>query len=399
MLPRRWGIRILLPMLLVLLLLAGLFQYFRPVPAVAATPTAAGEKRIPGEAPALPWPAKGSAAVAVQGIGIVAHNGGDAAVPLASVTKVMTAYVVLQDRPLKPGEQGPAITFTAQDEALARAKLAQNESAVPVKAGQQLSEYQVLQGLLIPSANNFGDALAKWDAGSVDAFVAKMNATAKQLDLGKTTYADTSGALEASVSTPTDQLVLIQKAMAHPVFADIVQQPEVTLPNIGRFFNVDSELGIDGIIGVKTGSYPTGLANFTFAATTRVGGREVVIFGAVLGMETLAEVFAASHALIRATAPAITRQNVLTATEEVGRYDPPWGGRVSVLAPTDVELLGWPGMVATTRVDLQALTAPTGADTPAGKITISLGDQQASLDLKTSAAIPEPTRRWRLTRH
>jgi D-alanyl-D-alanine carboxypeptidase (penicillin-binding protein 5/6) len=369
------------------------------VPPVTGTQSAPAQVAVAGTTPTLPWPAKGSAAVAVQGLGIVARNGSEEPLPIASVTKVMTAYVILTDKPLKPGEQGPSITFTAADETLYRSKLSQNESVVPVKAGQQLTEYQVLQGLLIPSGNNLGDALANWDAGSVEAFVAKMNAAAKELDLKKTTYADTSGALEASVSNPADQVVLIQKAMANPVFADIVKQPEVTLPGIGRFFNVDSVLGQDGIVGVKTGSYPTGLANFTFAATTRVGGKDTLVFGAVFGLETLAEAFDASRALIRAAAPAITRHRVLTAGDPVGHYDAPWGGTVNVLAPADVEMLGWPGMSATTRVELRAIAAPAGADSPAGSLVVTLGEQRTSLDLKTSGPIPEPTKSWRLTRH
>ncbi|MDP9325782.1 MAG: D-alanyl-D-alanine carboxypeptidase, partial [Candidatus Dormibacteraeota bacterium] len=66
---RRWGVLVGIVVLLLLLLGTVLFQLLRPFPAVAATSTATSERRVAGDPPPLPWPAKGQAAVAVQGVG------------------------------------------------------------------------------------------------------------------------------------------------------------------------------------------------------------------------------------------------------------------------------------------------------------------------------------------
>ena len=178
-----------------------------------------------------------------------------------------------------------------------RAELADKQSVVEVRSGEQLTEYQALQALLIPSGNNIGDLLAVWDAGGVSAFVGRMNAKAKALKLAQTSYADTSGASEQSVSTPTDLTRLALAAVANPVLAEIVAQPEATLPVAGRVFNVDASLGQGGVEGIKTGSNPGQGAAFMFSAPLKIGGQTVTVVGAVMGLDTLDEVFRASPAL------------------------------------------------------------------------------------------------------
>src|SRR5207302_1935385 len=186
----------------------------------------------------------------------------------ASITKVMTAYVLLLDHPLTAGEQGPTVTMTADDVNDYKQRQAAGESVVAVTAGQQWTEYQLLQGLLIPSGNNLANTLARFDAVTVDAFVAKMNQAATKLGLQHSKFADTSGASHQSVSTAADLVVLERAEPALPAVADVVKQTEATLPSGVRIFNVNSILGEEGIVGVKTGSLPDiEIANFAFAAT------------------------------------------------------------------------------------------------------------------------------------
>src|SRR5690349_15863401 len=90
-------------------------QYLRPVPAVAANPLLPASDVVQGTAPALPWPARGSAAVGLSGLGLVASSGNEQAIPAASVTKVMTALIVLFNLPLALGGSGPAVTVTDAD--------------------------------------------------------------------------------------------------------------------------------------------------------------------------------------------------------------------------------------------------------------------------------------------
>src|SRR5262249_34278919 len=150
--------------------------------------------------------------------------------PIASVAKVMTAYLVLRDHPLRPDEDGPTITLSDADVVDTEGRRRRQESVVPIAAGEQLSERQSLQALMLPSANNIAAVLARWDAGSVDRFVARMNATALSLGMIHTRYTDPSGFEDATVSTAADQVRLVDRATRLPVFASIVATPSATLP-------------------------------------------------------------------------------------------------------------------------------------------------------------------------
>ena len=107
-------------------------------------------------------------------------------VPIASVAKVMTAYLVLKRYPLSGARDGFTITITqtqVQDEAR---DADENQSGVAVAAGEELTERQLLEGLLVPSGNNIAQLLAAKVAGSEPSFVAEMNAEARALRMVRT---------------------------------------------------------------------------------------------------------------------------------------------------------------------------------------------------------------------
>ena len=239
--------------------------------------------RSPVEAlPGTVWPAYGQAAVQ---IGQSAVQAGPHQHPaaIASVAKVMTAYLVLRDHPLALGEEGPAITLTDDDVADTERRRGQDESVVPVAGGEVLSERQALEALLIPSANNIAAVLARWDAGSINRFVARMNATARSLGMTRTRYTDPSGYDDATVSTAADQVRIVVAAMRLPVFARIVAIPTVTLPVAGTVQNTNALLGRGGFVGVKTGSDAAAGGCFAFRAIRSVAGKRTTITGVVLG--------------------------------------------------------------------------------------------------------------------
>src|SRR5919201_3655058 len=240
--------------LLLVVVAAAAINYLRPIPSVTAAALLPPSDVVPGAPPALPWPSHGAAAVGVSGLGFIASSCNEQAIPAAIVTKVMTALIVLEDKPLKSGETGPTITLTDADVQAYETDFRAGQSVVKVEAGEQLTEFQALQGLLIPSANNLGESLARWDSGSVAAFVARMNARAAALKLTHTKFADTSGASSASVSTPSDLLALGMLAMHNAVFAQLVGQAQADLPVAGIVYNVNAVLGQSGIVGIKTGS-------------------------------------------------------------------------------------------------------------------------------------------------
>jgi D-alanyl-D-alanine carboxypeptidase (penicillin-binding protein 5/6) len=239
----------------------------------------------PASLGAVSWPEAGVSAADITGLGVVAGPGAHRRVPIASVAKVMTAYVVLHDHPLSPGQQGPDIVVQAAEAAAYPADVRNGDSLVPVAAGERLSERQALEALLLPSADNMAWILARWDAGSQAGFVARMNTTARALGMTATRYTDPSGLAASTVSSAADQVVLGAAAMHQPTLAAIVAMRSAVIPVAGLIRNLNTLLGQDGIAGLKTGSDSAAGGCVLLASWrgVRGGGSEVLIVAAVLG--------------------------------------------------------------------------------------------------------------------
>ena len=374
------------------------FNYLRPVDAVAASALLPAVQRIPGQAPNLPWPA-GNAAIAVSGIGLIGSHGDNSPRPMASVAKVMTALVVVGDHPLDPAQQGEVVTVTEEDFANYRRESTDGQSVVAVQVGEALTERQLLDGLLIPSGNNFADLLARWDAGSTDAFVAKLNSRAAALGMKQSHFADASGFSEQTVGTPSDLVLAGEALMAVPVLAQIVGEAQVDLPVAGTSFNVDYALGSQGIVGIKTGSAPKAGACFLFAAASKVGGRAALVVGAVMDQPTLDDAFTASEKLIAAIVPALKLVPAVSASEAVAEYRSPWGSRTGLIAQKDISLLAWPGLILHRRLNVPAVQPPLSDGQMIGSFSAWVGSgTPQSVALATDGPLYEPGNVWRLTR-
>ena len=390
----------ILAVLLLAVIAAATWNYLRPIPAVNASGSVPASETVAGTLPSIPWPARGSAALGVQGLGLIASSGNEQAIPAASVTKVMTALVILEDKPLRANEAGPTITLTDADVQSYQADVADRESVALVQAGEQITELQALQGMLIPSANNLAETLARWDAGSIDAFVAKMNARAAALQLIHTKFADTSGANPGSVSTPSDLVALGMTAMKQEVFAQVVGMGSAEIPVAGTVYNVDQVLGQSGIIGMKTGSGLNTGANFLFAAKISVDGVPITFYGCVMGQATLNDTFAAAKKLIGAMQSGLHVRHVIARNQTVATYITPWGAQSDLVSSVDVSLVEWPGMVLRERLDTRpiVLNQALPAGTQEGTEHLVLGDYNLDISLVTARPLYPPGRFWRLTR-
>jgi serine-type D-Ala-D-Ala carboxypeptidase (penicillin-binding protein 5/6) len=232
------------------------------------------------------WPADGVSAAEVSGGQLLLGPGADRPVPIASVAKVMTAYVVLHDHPLSAGGSEPSepqIVVEPSEAAAYPAEVSAGESVVPVQAGEVLTERQALEALLLPSADNVAWILARWDAGSLGAFVERMNAVARQLGMTSTHYTDPSGLAASTTSSAADQVRLGIAAMAQPALAALVGQSSAVIPVAGTVDNLNRLLGEDGIVGLKTGSTSAAGGCVLLAARSDAGHRRSLIVVAVLG--------------------------------------------------------------------------------------------------------------------
>jgi D-alanyl-D-alanine carboxypeptidase (penicillin-binding protein 5/6) len=311
----------------------------------------------------------------------------------------MTALLVLEDHPLLPGQSGPILTVTANDVATYYNELNGGESVLPVTAGERISEYQLLEGLMLPSASNFAAILADWDAGSASAFVNRMNARATALGMTATHYADASGFSSRTVSIPNDLVTLARTAMQVPVFAEIVAQPRATLPVAGLIHNLDVLLGRNGVIGIKTGNTDQAGGCLVFAADYSVAGRSLRIYGAVLGQpNSLAGAFAATTALLSAAQKAFQVVPIVANGQVVARYSTAWGESGAIVSAASASWLLLDGTTVNRKATVASLPASLPARSRVGMLSLVGPNRQDKVSLVTSAAINGPDLGWRLTR-
>jgi serine-type D-Ala-D-Ala carboxypeptidase (penicillin-binding protein 5/6) len=380
-------------------------QFLRPVPSMAFTASITAARVVPGVAPRPDWPGRAEAAVGLPEVGLLGVHGGSRPVPIASLAKIMTADIVLRDRPLPAGGPGPPITVTTADAAAYASDERRGQSVVKVAPGEKLTERQALEAMLIPSGNNIASLLARWDAGSEGAFVAKMNARARSLGLRSTRYADASGADPATVSTASDQFRLTVRALQVPAFRQIVAMPQVTLPVAGVAYNVNAALGHDGMVGVKTGSTSQAGGCLAFAAIRTVVGSQVMIVGVVLGLRAtpaqpseLGGAISAAENLLGSVGGDLEHVQVIRPGAVLGNVSSAWTAGPAAVAATGVSVIAWPGTPVTITVTPRPLGRAVSQGQPVAQATVTIGSDVHHIILRASRAVPAPSVRWLLTR-
>jgi len=371
----------------------------------------------PGHAPAIPVPTTGSFDLVSSDLGRLAVLAPNAVVPIGSVAKVMTALVVLQQRPLTGLGSGPTYTITSQDVSLYNQVVAADGSNLAVTVGEQFTERQLLLALLLPSADNIADTLAAWVAGSQAGFLAELNAEAKTLGMTQTTFADASGLSPQTVSTAADLVKLGQAAIGNPVLAGLVASQTARMPDGTTVHNLDTDLGsVPGWLGIKTGSTSQAGGCLLFAAehAAPVGdGAEVQLTGAILGQVTagetldqeLADALNSAAAAVKAAFQdyATVAPRALPAPSLSGAVTSPWGTSAGLQATLQS---GSPPIV----VRLGALLRLSGSEVPhldptsvtagtvVGHVTGRLGSTTiATWSVAATYDLGTPTWEWLLT--
>jgi D-alanyl-D-alanine carboxypeptidase len=374
-------VKIWTPLVLLLAIIFAVVQPLRPLPQPTLDLTAEDSYTFDGSKPDIPWPDTGQAALDVQGIGTFGSSGTQKPVPIASVAKVMTAYIILRDHPLKSGAKGPMIKI---DQAAEDQSEAGQESTVHVTAGDKISEREALEGILIASANNVARRLARWDAHSEKAFVAKMNATAKDLGMTNTTYTDPSGLTNTTVSTAVDQLELAKRAMTQPAFREVAAMMSYDDYKGRNHRNWNDLVGHNNVVGIKTGTTTSALGNLVFAAKQQVGGETRTIIGVVVRQppdpvhrSILVGAENASDKLIRAAQSALKSATIIKKGTVVGYVDDGVGGRTPVVATQDVSAAGWAGLRVKLSFTAGDVPHTAKAGTKVGHLTVGDGSAGA----------------------
>ncbi|MEV8088065.1 serine hydrolase [Streptomyces nigra] len=396
-------VKIWTPLVILLAIVFAIVQSVRPLPAPTLDLTASNSFTFEGDKIDIPWPAQGQAALDVDGIGSFGSSGDQKPVPIASVAKVMTAYLILREHPLKSGAPGPKIPI---DQAAEDQSNAGQESTVDVTKGDSITQREALESILIASANNVARLLARWDAGSEKDFVAKMNATAEKLGMTNTTYTDPSGLNDTTVSTAVDQVKLAKAAMKEPAFREVAAMMSYDDYKGVNHSNWNQLVGKNGVVGIKTGTTTSALGNLVFAAKKEIGGETRTIIGAVVrqpagGPENtiLSAALYGGDQLIRAAQGALESATILKKGNVVGYVDDGLGGRTPVVATKDVTAIGWAGLKVKLTFAPDEVPHTAKAGTEVGTLTVGDGSSGAvKIPVALRSDLTEPGFTDKLTR-
>lgn len=192
--------------------------------------------------------AKGIIGVDLESQALLFQSGAYSRLPIASLTKLMTAYIVLtQNRP------DDIVTVSAH-------AAGTGGSRMGLWSGEQIKLNNLLYGMLLNSGNDAAVALAEFNAGSESAFVEKMNQYAKDLGMDTTLYHDATGLNPQNMSSARDLALLSAYLAKNDRIRQIAVQNEARVQNENGSFhqlkNTNELLGKFGVKGLKTGKTP-----------------------------------------------------------------------------------------------------------------------------------------------
>ncbi|SDN25689.1 D-alanyl-D-alanine carboxypeptidase (penicillin-binding protein 5/6) [Cryobacterium flavum] len=368
-----------------------------PVPASAADLVQPAALTQPVAAPT--WPAFGESAIGAVGFpGVLASSGAQDTVPIASITKMVTALVILDAKPLGASEAGPDITFTDADVDIYYDVIAENGSVAPVVSGMVLTQRESFEAMLLPSANNYAASLAVWAFGSIDGYLAAAKTWLAANALTQTSVTDTSGLSTSSVSSPADLVEIGKLVVGHPALAEIVALPSAVLPVIGTITNTNKLLGRDGVDGIKTGTTDVAGACLLFSTDFTVGTSTVTLVGVVLGGDTHSELNSAIAALIESVQPGF--HDVILAEEGAvfGSYTTQWGDESDIVAERAASVLVWSDSPITGGVTAEDVQLGRAGD-EVGTVSFTIGGATpttVSVPLELHQTLADPGPAWRM---
>lgn len=360
------------------------FAFILPLPKPTVEQQVYSQKITTSKPKELPFPTAAQVAIRVPSFN-VQTSGDQIPLPTASVAKAVTALTILEKAPLSKGETGQVFTVSAADVQIYNQFVAEGGSVFKVVAGEQLNQYQALQALLLPSANNIAVSLTRWVFGSDQAYLDYANQLVERIGMTNTNISDSSGFSPNTTSTTSDLSLLGAEFLKNPVLAEIVNQKQATI--LGREVkNVNSSLGVDGINGIKTGFTHVAGGCLLFAAEQNIFGQQVAVIGAILGAPTRDVALAAAPELVAAMADNFEQVSVVEEGESVARVRTAWGQETAIVAEESLNFVAFKG-------ESKDLEVQVDSKNLSGGLSIAGKTVHASLQ----GTIDPPGIFWRLT--
>ena len=309
----------------------------------------------------------------------------DAERPIASVTKIMTALLVL--RRADPTER---VTISARAAGNGRSP---GVSELGLQVGERIRVDDLLYALMLQSASDAAIALAEHVSGSVDAFVALMNRTAEHLGMRHTRFASPSGLDDDGYSSAADLVTLTRAAYRIPGFSSITAtrfhtvpgEEQDVAPRVVQNRNVLLWL-YPGATGVKTGF--TSAAGFCVVASAEREGLRLV--AVVLGEQ--GEPFSDAAALLNYGFSAFELRDLLAQGEPMGTVAIQ-GRAVAVAAGAAVRSALVPAdrRVRSTILVSHGITFPPALGEQVGAVELRVGRLQIRRVPLLVTAVPGPS--------
>lgn len=320
----------------------------------------------------------------------------DSSYRMASLTKLITALVGLEAAPVEAGTDGPVYTLTDADTALVDEVLAQDGTFAPAPVGLELTTRQILDLILVPSANNYAISYSRWIFGSDEAFLAAANDWLARNGLESIYIEDASGLSDNNVATPADIVRLARIALADPLIAQVVSQSRINIPMLGEIDTTNRLLGEAGVVGLKTGTtFPSG---YSLAAAKHedFGGRDLVAIAVTMDRPDSEARAEDTRAVLAAMAGTGQPIQLVEQGERIGSVTTWTGAEVQLTAKGGLETVIVPGEAAT-RTNALGKVAAGAKGTTVGQILTSSPSGDESIEVVTDAAITEPGFVWRFT--
>lgn len=329
--------------------------------------------------------------------GILASSGGNAPRPIASITKLITALVILDATPIPASGPEPKITFTEADVDLYDEYYVRQATVWPLKARSTVPLRDALRVMLVASATNYADAVARHTFGSQANFRSAAKTWLGANGFTGTTIVEPTGLDPRNVSTPTDLIAIGKLAMADPVVAKLVGTSGLFGEGGGGWPNTNTLLGVDGVNGIETGTLDEAGACLLYSAAVEAGhGLKFSVVGVVLGGFNHFQVNNAVRELLASVKAGFREVPVLTEGQRLGTYTTIWGEEPSVVAGRDASVFTWSDMPIDSAITVDDLSvAEDGA--VVGEARFSSGETVVTVPLALEGAIDGPDEWWRLT--
>jgi len=342
------------------------------------------------------WPNYGSGAIGAASYdGVLARFGDKNPRPVASITKIITALVVLDKKPLSGNEAGPDIKLTDADQIIYEKALAAGAAVKPVTVSSSMTERQMLAAMLLPSAANYSETLAIWAFGSVDEYLRAADSWLAKNNLTQTRIVDTSGLSPDDTSTTSDLINLGKIVLKNTSLASITSLKKASIPDVGEVNNSNYLIGQLGINGIKTGTTAEAGACILFSSIINVGNEKITIVGVLLGADNRSQQSIDTINLLKSIQPGFRQVKVISRGQELANYSSDWGQTAKLISYKDINVVAWSNTPISVKVNADKLkTAKSGQQT--GEVTVSVGNKTIKQPLIVDGVINSPNLFWRL---